>query len=58
MKKIVGIALKGVAAGMGIAVTVLSILGTLEVQGCITMLGIGLACVGIYLLQAESYDEK
>lgn len=38
---------------MGIAVTVLSCLGKLEAQSAVTMLGIGLACGGIVLLEKQ-----
>lgn len=43
--------LKGVGIAMGIAVTVLSILGELEVNTAFVMLGIGLASVSISLLK-------
>lgn len=45
--------LKAVPLAMGIAVAVLSALGQLEVQSGFTMLGIGLACVGIHLLEKK-----
>ena len=51
VSQIVDIAFKGVAMAMGIAVVVLSVLGELEVQAGMSMLGIGLACVGISLLK-------
>ena len=35
--------------GMGIAVTTLSALGKLQIQTGITMLGVGLASLGLYL---------
>ena len=35
---------------MGVAVTTLSCLGKLEIQSAVSLLGIGLACVGIVLL--------
>ena len=41
--------LKAVPLAMGIAVTVLSVLGQLDIQSGLSMLGIGLASVGIYL---------
>lgn len=43
--------LKGIGIAMGIAVTVLSILGELEVNTAFVMLGIGLASVSISLLK-------
>ena len=44
---IVDLALKGVAAAMGIAVAVLSILGQIGTRSALGMLGIGLACLAI-----------
>jgi len=41
----------GVALAMGVAVIVLNVLGTLDVNGAITMLGIGLAALAIARLQ-------
>lgn len=49
--EIIDTAIKGVALAMGVAVTVLSILGELDVKTGMTMLGIGLVCVGISLLK-------
>jgi len=47
ISEIVTLALKGIALAMGIAVTVLSILGEIETNSAIGMLGIGLACLAI-----------
>ena len=44
---------KTVAIGMGVAVTVLSIMGKIDVQTGMTLLGIGLACVGIALFDRD-----
>lgn len=49
--EIVNLILKVIPIAMGVAVTVLSILGELESKDAITMLGIGMSCIGIYLLQ-------
>ena len=46
---VIGMALKGVGLAMGIAVTVLSILGELHVNAGLIMLGIGLSSISIYL---------
>ena len=43
--------LKAVPIAMGVAVIVTSLLGELNVKSGFIMLGIGLACVGIYLLK-------
>ena len=55
--EIVDTALKGVGIAMGIAVTVLSILGELETNTAFVMLGIGLASISIFLLK-DKQDEK
>jgi transcriptional regulator with XRE-family HTH domain len=41
---------KAVPIAMGVAVTVTSILGELDLKSGFVMLGIGLACLGVYLL--------
>lgn len=51
--EIMEVAPKAVAMAMGIAVTVLTILNTLDVKSGIVMLGIGLACVGISLMSEK-----
>ena len=48
--EIIEIAPKAVAMAMGIAVTVLAVLDELPVNSGMIMLGIGLACVGIFLM--------
>ena len=48
---IIWIAARGIALAMGVAVTVLSILGELDSGSGLGMLGIGLACIAIYLLK-------
>ena len=50
---VIDIVLKAVPLAMGVAVTVLSILDELPVTSGFTMLGIGLACVGAYLLKQK-----
>lgn len=47
---IIEIALKGIAMAMGVAVTALTALDALDVESGMVMLGIGLACVGISLM--------
>lgn len=49
--EIVDVALKGIGIAMGIAVTVLSVLGELEMNTAFTMLGIGLTGISISLLK-------
>lgn len=48
---LVSLVLKAVPIAMGVAVAVTALLGELDVTHGLAMLGIGLACVGIYLLQ-------
>ena len=48
--QIVNIILKAVPTAMGAAVVVTSLLGKLDMKSGFTMLGIGLACIGVYLL--------
>lgn len=45
--------LKAVPIAMGIAVTVTAVLGEVSVNSGFSMLGIGLACVGMYLLKEK-----
>ncbi len=45
------IVLKAIPVAMGIAVVVTSLLGELDIESGFTMLGIGLSCVGLYLLK-------
>ena len=47
------LACKGIAAGAGIEVVVLSLLGLLDTVSAIRMLGIGLACLAISQLPTE-----
>lgn len=48
---LINIILKAVPLAMGVAVTVTSILGELDMKSGFTMLGVGLACVCAYLLR-------
>jgi len=45
--------LKAVALAMGVAVAVLSLLGSIDARSGFTMLGIGLACAALLLLQGD-----
>ena len=53
LAEIIDVAPKGVALAMGIAVTVLTILNSLDTRSAMIMLGIGLACAGISLLNEK-----
>lgn len=55
--EIVETALKGIGIAMGVAVTVLSVLGEIEANTAFIMLGIGLTGISIALLK-DRQDEK
>ena len=50
-KNIFSTALKGIAVAMGVAVIVLNILGSLNTDTAITLLGLGLTALAIEALQ-------
>lgn len=50
---LINIVLKAVPLAMGVAVVVTATLGELDIKSGFTMLGIGLCCVGIYLLKQK-----
>ena len=50
---LLNIILKAVPIAMGVAVLITSLLGELDIKSGFTMLGIGLVCVGIYLLKQK-----
>ena len=52
-KEIVSIVMRALTLAMGVAVVVLSRLGQLEAQSAVCMLGIGLACAGISMLEEK-----
>ena len=49
--EIIATVFKAVALAMGVAVVVLSCLNSLEAETAVTLLGIGLACAGVALLE-------
>lgn len=53
IRAITSLVFRALTLAMGVAVVVLSCLGTLEVQTAVSLLGIGLACVGIALLEKQ-----
>ena len=55
--EIVDTALKGIGIAMGIAVTVLSVLGELETNTAFIMLGIGLSSISISLLKDKKGEK-
>ena len=52
-KEIVQIILKAVPVAMGVAVVVLSVMDELPIQSGLVMLGLGMFCVGISLLNEK-----
>lgn len=54
INKTIDLILKSIALAMGVAVTVLSILGSLETESTISMLGIGLACLAIMQFEKKA----
>ena len=50
VREIVSVVFKAVTLAMGVAVVVLSCMGSLEPQTAVTLLGIGLACAGAAML--------
>ena len=53
VREIVSVAFKAVTLAMGVAVVVLSCMGSLEPQTAVTLLGIGLACAGAAILEKQ-----
>ena len=51
IREIIYVIFKAVTLAMGVAVVVLSCLGSLDAQSAVTMLGIGLACAGAAMLE-------
>ena len=58
IKQIINLICKAVGVAMGVAVVVLNVLEELQINDAITMLGIGLACISISLLQNEKEESK
>ena len=52
-REITAVAFKAVTLAMGVAVVVLSCLGSLESQTAVTLLGLGLACAGAAMLAKQ-----
>ena len=49
--EIIALIFRALTLAMGIAVVVLAQLGSLEMETAVTLLGIGLACAGVALLE-------
>ena len=50
IREIISVIFKAVTLAMGVAVVVLSCMGSLEAQTSVILLGIGLACAGAAML--------
>lgn len=55
-KGIINLIFIAVGVGMGIATVVLNLITDLQTDTAITMLGIGLACLGLSLLPGSNLD--
>ena len=53
VQEIMDVAPKAVAMAMGIAVAALTVLNELDIKSAMVMLGIGLACAGIALMNGK-----
>ena len=53
VREIVNVVLRALTLAMGVAVVVLSRLGALKINTAVTLLGIGLACAGVALLNQK-----
>ena len=53
IREITSVIFKTVTLAMGVAVVVLSCMGSLEAQTAVTLLGIGLACAGAAMLAKQ-----
>lgn len=51
--QIISVVFKALTLAMGVAVVVLSRLGNLKIESAATMLGIGLACAGVSMLEKK-----
>lgn len=51
--EVIAMIFKALTLAMGVAVVALSCLGNLETQTAVTLLGIGLACAGVALLEKK-----
>lgn len=57
IKNLFNLILKAVAVAMGVAVIVLNILGKIDIKTSIILLGIGIFCIGLYLLDDKNTNE-
>ena len=53
IREIVSVIFRAVTLAMGVAVVVLSCMGSLEAETAVSLLGIGLACAGAAMLAKQ-----
>ena len=53
VREIVNVVLRALTLAMDVAAVVLSRLGAMEIETAVTLLGIGLACAGVALLNQK-----
>ena len=53
IRAIISVIFKAVTLAMGVAVVVLSCMGSLETETAVTLLGIGMACAGAAMLAKQ-----
>ena len=53
VREIVNMVLRALTLALGVAAVVLSRLGAMEIETAVTLLGIGLACAGVALLNQK-----
>ena len=53
VREIVNVVLRALTLAMGVAAVVLSRLGAMEIETAVTLLGIGLACAGVALMNQK-----
>ena len=58
IKKLITIICEGIGMAMGVAVVVLNIIDELQVKDAISMLGIGLFCIGLSLISKHKNQDE
>ena len=58
VKEIFNLTLKGITLAMGIAVVVLNVLEKIDIKTSVILLGIGMFCIGLYLLDEKYKNDE
>ena len=58
VKEIFNLVLKAIALAMGIAVVVLNVLEKIDIKTSVILLGIGMFCIGLYLLDEKYKNDE